>query len=641
MKSSTTQLRPPGNARWRLRCTALATAAALAGAGLLAGADPALADAPLGIVATVPVGANPYAVALSPDGARAYVVNEGSNSVSVVATATDTVTATVAVGASPVDVAVSPDGSRAYVTNAGSDSVSVLDTATETVTSTISTSGWGQFLYGVAVSPDGRTLYATLAHSGSVVVIDAATGTVTGAVTVGGEPLSVAFSPDGGTVYISDYEGGSVSVIDTATKSVTTTIGGLAAPQGVAVSPDGSTVYTADTGDRTVGVIDTATDRLTTTIGGVGAQPADVEVSPDGSHVYVADISGSVSEIDTATGTVGSALNLSSNPISLAVSPEGDLVYVALNGSNTLDVLSAAPAPTVTAVSPGSGPASGGTMVTITGTDLAGVTGVAFGPGNPATAVSCTATTCTATAPADAAGTVDVRVTTPSGTSATGTGDQYTYIAAPVITAVTPTSGPPGGGTVVTITGTHLSGASIAFGAGNPATDVNCTATSCTATAPAEHVGTVDVLATTTGGTSAAGAADHYTYAASDLAVALTASGVPGLLSGHITYTVTITDKGPSALTSATVTATLPAPMTATGSACTASGEHVTCALGTLASGTSTTRTFTVSVGLLTLGLPYTVRVARTAGTPVDTNPANDSATRTCTVVTSLIINCG
>jgi uncharacterized repeat protein (TIGR01451 family) len=124
--------------------------------------------------------------------------------------------------------------------------------------------------------------------------------------------------------------------------------------------------------------------------------------------------------------------------------------------------------------------------------------------------------------------------------------------------------------------------------------------------------------------------------------VTLAAKGTPGLLNGHIDYTVTLTNHGPSELSSATVTAALPAPMTAaTSSSCTTTSGRVVCTVGTLASGAVTTRTFRVPVGTLILGLPYTVKVTRTAGNPVDPQPANDTATRTCTVVTSLIITCG
>ena len=48
---------------------------------------------------------------------RAYVTNNGSNTVSVIDTATNTVVATIPVGFRPFGVAITPDGTRAYVTN--------------------------------------------------------------------------------------------------------------------------------------------------------------------------------------------------------------------------------------------------------------------------------------------------------------------------------------------------------------------------------------------------------------------------------------------------------------------------------------------------------------------------------------------
>ena len=82
--------------------------------------------------------------------------------------------------------------------------------------------------------------------------------------------------------------------------------------------------------------------------------------------------------------------------------------------------------PTVTGMSPTSGPAAGGTLVTITGTGFTGATAVDFGT-TPATDVTVVNdTTVTADSPAGT-GTVDVTVTTPGGTSATSPADQFTY----------------------------------------------------------------------------------------------------------------------------------------------------------------------------------------------------------------------
>ena len=121
----------------------------------------------------------------------------------------------------------------------------------------------------------------------------------------------------------------------------------------------------------------------------------------------------------------------------------------------------------------------------------------------------------TAKAPAHAVGRVDVTVTTPGGTSPTsGTGNDYSYVAPPTVTSLSPTSGPTAGGTTVIITGTNLSGATaVKFGA-TAATSVSVvSSTKITAKAPAHAVGKVDVTVTTPGGTSpTSGTGNDYTY---------------------------------------------------------------------------------------------------------------------------------
>src|ERR1700730_10621288 len=89
-------------------------------------------------------------------------------------------------------------------------------------------------------------------------------------------------------------------------------------------------------------------------------------------------------------------------------------------------------APTVSNVNPATGPASGGTTVTITGTNFAAGDTVAFG-GSAATGVTVnSATSITANAPAGNAskvgGTVDVTVTGSGSTSPTSPADEFTYL---------------------------------------------------------------------------------------------------------------------------------------------------------------------------------------------------------------------
>ncbi len=86
------------------------------------------------------------------------------------------------------------------------------------------------------------------------------------------------------------------------------------------------------------------------------------------------------------------------------------------------------PAPSVTSIFPTSGPTSGGTTVTITGTDLSGAGYVFFGSTTATSFTVNSSTSITAVSPAGSAGTVNVTVTTPGGTSATNSADQFTYV---------------------------------------------------------------------------------------------------------------------------------------------------------------------------------------------------------------------
>ena len=57
--------------------------------------------------------------------------------ISVINTATNDVTATIPVGANPIGVSVSPDGSKVYIANQGANEVSVINSATNIVSDTI------------------------------------------------------------------------------------------------------------------------------------------------------------------------------------------------------------------------------------------------------------------------------------------------------------------------------------------------------------------------------------------------------------------------------------------------------------------------------------------------------------------------
>ncbi len=210
------------------------------------------------------------------------------------------------------------------------------------------------------------------------------------------------------------------------------------------------------------------------------------------------------------------------------------------SATSAADQFTYIPAPTITSISPTAGPTGGGTSVTITGTNFTGLTAVTFGGTAASGFTFVNATTITATSPAGSAGTVDIRVTTGGGTSATSAADQFTYVTAPTVNAVSPTAGPTSGGQTVVITGTGFAAApgtgAVKFGATTATYTINSN-TQITATSPANAAGTYDVTVTTVGGTSATSGSDQYTYVVAPTVTSV--SPTAGPTSGGTTVTIT------------------------------------------------------------------------------------------------------
>lgn len=145
----------------------------------------AIIDTASGTVkATVPVGQNPYTVALSREGSTAYVSNWGEKSVSVVDLVNTTVSRTIRVGTHPSAMALNPRREELYVANSDSDTVSVIDTTIPAVVRTIDLAPYSQAQAGsspnaLAVAGDGNTLYVANAGNNDIAVIALKGGSVT------------------------------------------------------------------------------------------------------------------------------------------------------------------------------------------------------------------------------------------------------------------------------------------------------------------------------------------------------------------------------------------------------------------------------------------------------------------------------
>lgn len=291
-------------------------------------------------LATALAGLAPAVLPAAVSANELYAVNQASNSMSVIDTATNTVVGSVAVGALPFAVAVAPDGRHAYVTNVGSDDITVVDTAARAVVATVPALDPG----GVAVAPDGTRVYVANGGSNSVLVIDTATHAVVDTIGVAAGPRAVAVSPDGGRLYVSSLGTDAVTVIDTSTGSVVTSIPVGSDPVALSITPDGRRVYVANAfasifGGDDISVIDTASNTVVDTID-PNPFPFGIAVAPDGVRVYT--VSSSLSAIDVASATVVDSVPVGNGLNSVAVAPDGERAYVPSNSAGTVSVIDTA-----------------------------------------------------------------------------------------------------------------------------------------------------------------------------------------------------------------------------------------------------------------------------------------------------------
>jgi uncharacterized repeat protein (TIGR01451 family) len=123
------------------------------------------------------------------------------------------------------------------------------------------------------------------------------------------------------------------------------------------------------------------------------------------------------------------------------------------------------------------------------------------------------------------------------------------------------------------------------------------------------------------------------TYHAADVSVAKQAAATPAVSGADLTYNLVVANHGPDAAPNTVVSDTLPAGLTYLSSSpeCTASGQTVTCAAGTLASGAS--RTFQVTATVAPDLAAGTLANTATAGSDLpDPDPSNNNSTATVPV---------
>jgi DNA-binding beta-propeller fold protein YncE len=333
-------------------------------------ASTGIAEHPIGLGALSPV-----ALAVAPGAKTLYVVAVGGDedgspgSVVPIATATDRPGRPIAVGTAPQAIAITPNGKRAYVLN-GIDAATTPATTPATVTPIDLATGTalrpikvGTLPLSMTMSPNGKLLYvvdssqSNPGEPSAITPVDTATDTSAPAIKLARDlvPFSVsglAFMSNSVTAYAITSAG--IVPINTAKESLGKAIGlRTSMPVAIAVTRDdtalaevGVPVTHLEQGspyanNNTLALLSTATGvvRKVATLGDEpGAMSWEVAIAPNGSTAYVLATTSSprqstVIPVDLATGTAGKTIDVGRNASTLTISPNGATVFVLDSGT--------------------------------------------------------------------------------------------------------------------------------------------------------------------------------------------------------------------------------------------------------------------------------------------------------------------
>jgi YVTN family beta-propeller protein len=177
-----------------------------------------------------------------------YVANSGTNTVSIISTASNVVTNTIPVGVNPSALAETPDAKKLYVANQGDGTVTSINTLDKS-TSSIPGLGLVSPVWVVAVARDAATSRAYVLDSvtGAVLALDTFSDLKVGTASVGAGANFMLHDKTLSRLYVTNPIAATLTVIDASSDALTVlkTISFTGTPVSVAALPDGSRVYVA------------------------------------------------------------------------------------------------------------------------------------------------------------------------------------------------------------------------------------------------------------------------------------------------------------------------------------------------------------------------------------------------------------
>lgn len=264
-----------------------------------------------------------HGMGFSPDHRTIAVVSIGSNSVTFIDTATNTVKHTTYVGRSPHEAFFTPDGKEVWVTVRGENYIAVLDGKTYEETARITVPGGpGMQIF----SPDVKYGYICSSFNPETVVVTVADHKIVGHVQQA-SPFcpNIAATPDGKQVWFTLKDIGKTQVFDAKPPfKLLTTIdtGPITNHVNIVRNRNGSFAYITVGGLNQVQVFRTDDFSKVATIP-VGNLPHGIWPSGDGTRVYVGIENGDeLTAIDTLTNAVVGSVPIGQAPQAVNYVPD-------------------------------------------------------------------------------------------------------------------------------------------------------------------------------------------------------------------------------------------------------------------------------------------------------------------------------
>lgn len=239
-----------------------------------------------------------------PDG-KLLVACTDSNAADLIDPASGKSLRRIPLGDEPEAFDISPDGKTIYVSNEDEAEASFIDMASGRTLATVKVGGEPE---GVKVSADGKTLYVTSEVASLVHVIDTASARVVKNVKAGKRPRRMALTPDGRELWVTNELDASVSIVSTADHQVLATLkfevkGARAediTPVGIQMTRDGKRAYVALGRANHVAFVDVAARKVTNLVL-VGKRAWNVALDKAEARLYVVNgLSDDITVVDVA-----------------------------------------------------------------------------------------------------------------------------------------------------------------------------------------------------------------------------------------------------------------------------------------------------------------------------------------------------